>query len=58
MFLPGCSPLATTSDLLITNQLLYQLSHTSTKQSYFFDRFVIILKKKLLVKAKLHFFNI
>ena len=24
----------------------------------FFDRFVIILKKKLLVKAKLHFFNI
>ena len=45
-------------DLLITNQLLYQLSHTSTKQSYFFDRFVIILKKKLLVKAKLHFFNI
>ena len=29
MFLPGCSPLATTSDLLITNQLLYRLSHTS-----------------------------
>ena len=30
MFLPGCSPLATTSDLLITNQLLYRLSYAST----------------------------
>ena len=43
-FLFGAGGRTRTGDLLITNQLLYQLSHTST--------LIIIAKEKAIVKRK------
>ena len=53
--LPNFPPLATTSDLLITNQLLYQLSHSSTfilgrnKRLYLLYEFFIFRQEVFLL---------
>ena len=43
---PGATGRIRTGDLLITNQLLYRLSHSSKLNAYLIDSFFIILNPK------------